>query len=58
MSKSNTINTTNSKRETNITCKKCNYSWYTHSKLLYVSCPNCRLKQLNNNIANQYNKGE
>ena len=43
----------NNKKEPNITCKKCNYSWHTNSKLRYVSCPNCLLKQLNNNIVKQ-----
>ena len=29
------------KQAPNIQCKKCKYEWYTTSKYLYVSCPNC-----------------
>lgn len=27
-----------------VKCHKCKYSWNTRSKLLYVSCPNCNIK--------------
>jgi len=27
-----------------IKCKKCGYEWETKSKMMFVTCPNCRLK--------------
>ncbi|MEM5816090.1 MAG: hypothetical protein QXL14_03530 [Candidatus Aenigmatarchaeota archaeon] len=27
-----------------ITCPRCSYTWYSKSKLLYVTCPNCFFK--------------
>jgi len=27
-----------------IKCPKCNYEWETNSKLIFVTCPSCRLK--------------
>lgn len=27
-----------------VKCSKCGYEWETKSKLQYVSCPSCRIK--------------
>lgn len=29
-------------KKPNIECHNCEYKWFTKSKLLYVTCPNCR----------------
>jgi len=28
----------------NLKCPKCKYEWETKSKLIWVTCPSCRLK--------------
>jgi len=33
-----------SKKGNLVKCKKCNYSWITHSKALLISCPHCGSK--------------
>lgn len=30
--------------KTKIKCSKCNYEWETESKMIWVTCPSCRLK--------------
>ncbi len=30
------------KVEPNIKCKKCNYTWFTTTKMFFVTCPYCR----------------
>jgi len=32
---------------TKIKCLKCRYEWNTNSKMLWVTCPSCRLKAKN-----------
>ncbi len=27
-----------------IKCPKCNYEWDTTSEMMFITCPNCRLK--------------
>ncbi len=30
-----------------VKCSNCKYTWETNSKLIYVTCPSCRLKVKN-----------
>lgn len=32
------------KEKLKVKCKFCGYDWETKSKLLYITCPNCRKK--------------
>ncbi len=32
-----------------IRCDKCKYEWETNSKLIWITCPSCRLKVKSNN---------
>jgi len=31
-------------------CPKCDYEWETKSEMMYVTCPNCRLKVENDKL--------
>jgi len=31
-----------------LTCHKCGYKWETESKMIYVTCPSCRVKTSGN----------
>jgi len=37
-------------KDIKIKCPKCSYEWKTKSKMVYVTCPSCRLKIKNTSI--------
>ncbi|MEM1849209.1 MAG: hypothetical protein QXQ60_08270 [Thermofilum sp.] len=33
-----------------VQCKRCDYRWYTRSRRVYVTCPNCMTKVRNPHV--------
>ncbi len=51
------LNNPKVKIDNNIKCVKCNYAWYTNSKMVLVSCPSCgnkvKIREINSNQTNK-----
>ena len=42
----------NEQPESNVTCHRCSYDWFTKSKKIFISCPSCGSKTRNTNVDN------